>query len=125
MQTYRMRRFTIVAPSVRNDGTMSDYPAKLRAALLAAGIDGWTETETHGSWRGVREAGVTFEILVPIADTRQSPDTRADVVTFVGARCTTRIAASVLAGLARAAMGPEQEAIQVTIEHGVADVFEA
>lgn len=95
MRAFAMTRFTIVAPTVTNAGTPSGYPAALRAALLRHGIDGWMETDTRGAWRGKVEPGVTFEIL-------RSSD--------------SQVFAYVLARIARAAFGGEQEAIQVTAD---------
>ena len=92
-----MRRYTIVAPIVRNDGTESGYPAALRDALLAAGIDGWTEYRTTGSWRGKRERGITFEIYLD------------DVAPPAMLKLST------LGDIARRVM-PDQEAIQVTAD---------
>jgi len=106
-QAYVMRRYTLVAPHVDNAGRASGYPAAVREALLAAGIDGWTEYETHGSWRGVREAGVTFEIYAEVAP-------RGASNTFPGR----------LADIGRGCM-PDQEAVQVTMDESTTTLWEA
>ena len=119
MQTYQMRRWTIVAPHVRNDGTVSGYPAALRDALMAAGIDGWTETETHGYWHGKREAGVTFDIMLPWI-----PYPSGGAV-LNGDWYDIDVVSIMLGRIARSAMGDEQEAIQVTAEPGIIELLEA
>jgi hypothetical protein len=101
MQSFTLRRYTVVAPHVRNDGTMSGYPAAFRERLLGKAIDGWTEYETHGAWRGKREAGVTFEFF------NGEPN-------FV----------HTLARIARSVM-PDQEAIQVTVDAVDTVLYEA
>lgn len=96
---FTMHRFTIVAPHVTNEGGASGYPAALRSALRSAGIDGWTEYETVGSWRGKRELGVTFEIY------RENLDSEGLRLGY--AQHLARIGRSVM---------PDQEAIQVTVD---------
>lgn len=107
MRIHYMRRYTLIAPIVTNDGANSGYPAAIRAALLEARIDGWTEHETHGYWRGKREPGVMFEIL-------RNAESRGHGAVF----------AHRLGRLARRAM-PDQEAIQITVEPQTTNVYEA
>jgi hypothetical protein len=84
---------------------MSGYPAAVREALIRNGIDGWTEYETHGSWRGKREAGTTFEFY------RAQPDPDPDFAELVGI-------------IGREAM-PDQDAIQVTRDEHTTTLWEA
>lgn len=107
MNAYTMRRFTIIAPHVTNSGEPSGNPEALAAGLLAAGIDGWTEYQTVGCWRGHREPGTCFEIY---RDDARSPWARADF-------------AARLARIGRAAM-PDQEAIQITADIGQTTLWE-
>lgn len=105
MQSYIMRRYTLVAPHTTNDGARSDYAPAVAVALLEAGIDGWTEYETVGWWRGKPEAGTTFEFF------------RADsgpVLQFV----------KTLGHIGRDCM-PDQEAIQVTRDESTTTIYEA
>lgn len=60
--TYNMTRYELNVPKVLNNGKASNYPDAVRAALEAAGITGWTETEYVGVWFGTREPGVMFII---------------------------------------------------------------
>jgi len=127
MQSYIMRRYTLVAPHVRNDGSMSGYPAAVREALLAAGIDGWTEYETHGSWRGKREAGTTFELY-----RADEPGYQADSPNALRYSATTPLYAGespatfvrLLGAIGRACM-PDQEAVQVTRDAHTVTLWEA
>lgn len=57
--TYILRRFEIVAPHVRNDGTESGYVGNVRE-VLADHFTGWTEIASVGYWKGKLEAGTTF-----------------------------------------------------------------
>jgi hypothetical protein len=100
---HHMHRFTIIAPHVRNDGSMAPYVSNLRQALLLAGIEGWTEYETHGSWKGVREAGTTFEVLRERPGYLRDIDWAVEWLEFLG-------------NVARTAMGTGQDAIQITYE---------
>lgn len=102
MKSYEMHRVTIVAPAVKNDGSISGYPAAMRDALLGAGIDGWTEYETVGSWNGKRGLGTVFEIY--LMETAQT-------VPELGAA-------------ARGVM-PDQEAIQITVDPAPVTLYEA
>src|SRR5512133_2376571 len=62
MTAYTLRRYTLVAPTVKNNGERSRYPQRVADALERAGFTGWTEYDTVGVWHGSREPGVTFEI---------------------------------------------------------------
>lgn len=100
--TYQLRRFELVVPHVRNDGSAaSGWLALIRSALTVRGFDGWTEIETLGYWHGKPERGTTFVIF--------SEDMRDDHVTE--ARTST---ADLLAEIGRAIMD-DQEAIQLVI----------
>lgn len=101
MQTYELRRFTIIAPTNTNADIPAPYAQNVRNALGARGLN-WTEYPTVGSWNGYREPGTLFELYV-----------QRDVQF-----------AYELARLARAAM-PDQEAVQVTAEHSTTTVLEA
>jgi hypothetical protein len=61
--TYQLRRFEVVAPHVRNDGSESRYPEALREGLSAVGFEGWTELPSHGYWQGKFEHGTTFVLF--------------------------------------------------------------
>lgn len=98
-KSYRMLRHEVICPQVTNDGDPSGYPLAFAKALLASGIDGWTETNTMGYWKGKAEPGTTFMIL-----------SERDIVPLLGK-------------LARACM-PDQEAIQVS-RVGWQDIYEA
>lgn len=101
---YGMQHWSIVAPKVDNGGRPSGYPSALRAGLRKAMIDGWTEHDSVGVWRGRSEPGVTFTLY------------RMPTITSHGWR-------SLLMSVARTAM-PDQEAVQVTY-HGEVTVYEA
>lgn len=127
-QTYQLRRFELIAPHVRNDGSASYYPEALRAALSAAGFEGWTEIVSHGYWLGTYEHGTTFvlysadvridvmgEALLSDADVCSCPDGSAEGITERECGCRVRRnTADMLAALARRAM-PDQDAIQLVI----------
>lgn len=100
-RTFHMLRHTVIAPAVTVDGQPSGYREAMRAALLSAGITGWTEYETVGAWRGQLEPGTTFEIYSTSTDCAQQ-----------------------LARVARATM-PDQEAIQITTDPDWTRVTEA
>lgn len=113
MNAYTMYRFTLTAPHVLNHdhATPSGYADRVREGLLAAGIDGWTEYETVGSWRGTREPGTTFEIYATV-DHPTEPS------------YTVKGYAALLDRIGRAAM-PDQEAVQVTCDAAPATLWEA
>jgi hypothetical protein len=101
MQSFEMYRYTLVAPHVDNAGRPSGYPVAVRAALLNAGVNGWTEYETAGVWRGKREVGVTFEILSVSALLHH-------LLSRIGRECM-----------------PDQEAVQVTLNPDSIILWEA
>lgn len=116
-----MRRYTLTAPKVDNVGEPSGYPSKVRDALLDAGIDGWTEYDTIGWWRGVGEAGTTFEIYrmaAPQPFTHGTPE-RGDATDAY----TRDVFLVQLARIGRACM-PDQEAVQVTMDHSTITLTE-
>jgi hypothetical protein len=123
MQAYTMRRYTLTAPLTTNDGSAaldargfpSNHPQIVRDALLDAGIDGWTEYQTVGWWKGKREEGVTFELYRACADMGPLAlrDNSRDGHTF----------ARQLARIGRRCM-PDQEAVQVTVEPVPVTLFE-
>lgn len=96
--TYNLHRYEIVTPSVRNDGSPSDYLENLRERLEGAGFSGWTEIASMGFWLGKLEPGTTIVIYAP--PTMENSD-RAQVST-----------ATILARIGRASM-PDQDAVQV------------
>lgn len=108
--TYTLRRFEVIAPHVRNDGTPSGYPAAFAAGLRRAGFTGWTEHAPHvGYWQGKRETGTRFEVFAP--DERLDEREPMHVRPFP---TPTRPTADVLAEVARAAM-PDQDAVQLVV----------
>jgi hypothetical protein len=102
---FRMEHYTITAPKVRNDGEPSGYVIALRAALKGAGIDGWTEQDSVGVWRGKAEPGTVFTVYLS-----DQP----------GHMVEQRL--SWLGVIARRVM-PDQEAVQVT-HHGTITLHE-
>lgn len=103
MNEFQMYRMTVIAPAVTNDGHPSDYASGARSALRSVGIDGWTENETAGVWRGRRESGTRFEVFLPAMPRPAVPAQLGEYL--------------------RHAM-PDQEAIQVTIEPAPVHLFE-
>lgn len=101
LATFQMAEYELIAPAVRNDGTVSHYAAALRAGLQAVGISGWTETASAGYWQGKLELGTRFTVY-------------AGASTGLGVLCDA----------ARAAM-PDQEAVQVVRKPGMVTLAEA
>lgn len=97
--TYLLRRYEVVAPHVRNDGSESDYAGMVRAGLIVAGFSGWTEMQTVGYWLGKFEPGTTFVVYAEPMRSESPGDLPI----------ATR---EILARLARDAM-PDQDAVQV------------
>jgi hypothetical protein len=96
---FRMEHYTITAPKVRNDGEPSGYHLALPAALKHHGIDGWTQHDSVGVWKGKAEPGTVFTVYLPEGPPG-SPSVRLEILGRIG----------------RGAM-PDQDAVQVTY-HG-------
>lgn len=61
-----MDHYTLTIPTVDNQGRRAEhYASCARAGLLAAGIDGWTEVDSCGVWRGRSEPGIVFHVYRP------------------------------------------------------------
>jgi hypothetical protein len=92
-------RHEVIAPAVKNDGTISGYPDALAAALTEASLN-WTAVDTIGCWNGKIEPGRQFTIFAPA---------------MMRAWQSTRNTADVIGSIARDAM-PDQDAIQVVVD---------
>lgn len=84
MLSYKMYRYEIIAPKVTNAGEYSYYPETFRKALLDNNIDGWTENDSMGYWRGKAEPGTTFTILRMTRDYEMLGAIARDVMTDQG-----------------------------------------
>ena len=64
-------RFSLIILDSDNAGrSRPDHHETAARELLALGIDGWTETPSVGVWRGSREHGRVYTILLEDADGR-------------------------------------------------------
>ncbi len=64
-------RFSLIILDRDNAGRpRPDHHETAARELLALGIDGWTETASVGVWRGSREHGRVYTILLEDADGR-------------------------------------------------------
>lgn len=96
-----MRKFEVVVPTVKNDGTELNYVLAFRDVLSNAGFTGWTEQASIGYWYGKMEPGIVFTFYSEDQNTLER-----------------------LCNLARMVMH-DQEAIQVTIGEGLTTLVEA
>lgn len=113
--TYTLRRYEIVAPHVRNDGTPSEYREALRHALARHGFTGWSEIESVGYWLGKLEPGTTFVIY--------ADDIHTDPIDLPDRIGSVRTEAA-LGSIGRRAM-PDQDAIQVVRSSETVTLVEA
>lgn len=105
-------RFSLIILDRDNAGrSRPDHHESAARELLALGIDGWTETPSVGVWRGSREHGRVYTILLAAA-----PDPR--FVCTVGCAWYPGELLRTLERVGREAM-PDQEAILATYEKTV------